>query len=213
VRASYDVSVTGRAPDSSAPAQQIEAIPRRERPAVAAMLAEAFREDPLSRWIYADHPSRLRWVRADFRLRLAQHAADELTWTNADRSGAAVWAGPGHWKGHPTGQMRAFGALWRVARNHERIGAIQRELDLRHPSAPHLYLALLGVRKDRRREGIAAAVLAPTLQHADRRGLPCYVEAGSEEAAHFYTALGFTSHGEVRLPGAPALYLMWREPR
>lgn len=177
------------------------------------MLAGAFREDPLSRWIYRDHPARLRWVRADFRLRLAQHAADGLTHMTADHSGAAVWAAPGAWKGHATGQIRTLAALLRVARNHERIGAIQRELDRRHPHVPHFYLALLGVDVRRRHEGIGAALLAPTLRLSDARRIPAYVEAGSEEAAAFYATVGFDVQGEVRVPGAPAVYLMWREPR
>lgn len=187
-------------------------VQRSERPAVAAMLADAFRDDPLSRWIYADHPSRLRWVRADFRLRLAQHGPDDLTFATDDLAGAAVWAAPGHWKGHTRGQLRAIPALWRVALNQERISAVQRELDRRHPGPPHLYLALLGVAEHRRREGIGGAVLAPTLVEADERRLPAYVEAGSPEAAEFYGTLGFDLHGEVRLRGAPVVYLMWREP-
>jgi predicted N-acetyltransferase YhbS len=186
---------------------------RSDRPAVAEMLAKAFRDDPLSRWIYRDHPARLRWVRADFRLRLAQHAADGLTYMTDDGSGAAVWAAPGAWKGHPTGQLRTLSALVRVARNHERIGAIQRELDRRHPAVSHLYLALLGVAEERRHEGIGGALLAPTLMLADERALPCYVEAGSHDAAAFYATLGFALHGEVKVPGAPTVYLMWREPR
>lgn len=177
------------------------------------MLADAFRDDPLSRWIYRDHRARLRWVRADFRLRLAQHAADQLTFTTDDLSGAAVWAAPGAWKGHASGQLRTLAALVRVARNHERIGAIQRELDRRHPAPPHLYLALLGVAESRRHEGIGGALLAPTLIEADARKLPAYVEAGSADAAAFYATLGFDMHGEVRLPGVPTVYLMWREPR
>lgn len=187
-------------------------VERSERAAVAAMLAGAFRDDPLSRWIYADHPSRLRWVRADFRLRLAQHGPDRLTFATDDLSGAAVWAAPGYWKGHTRGQLRAIPALWRVALNQERISAVQRELDRRHPKPPHLYLALLGVDERRRREGIGGAVLAPTLIEADERRLPAYVEAGSPEAAEFYGTLGFDLHGEVRLRGAPVVYLMWREP-
>lgn len=177
------------------------------------MLAEAFDEDALSRWIYRDHPDRLRWVRADFRLRLAQHAADGLCFTDAQLSGAAVWAAPGHWKGHASGQLRAFLAIPRVLRNHERISAMQRELDRRHPTQPHLYLALLGVRGDRRRTGLATALLAPTLRQADDGGIPAYVEAGSQEAAAFYETLGFASIGAVELPTAPTVHLMWREPR
>ncbi len=199
-------------PDAGYRTHRVIRIERRERPQAAAMLAQAFREDALSRWIYDDHASRLRWVEADFRLRLAQHGPDRLSFATDDYAGACVWAAPGHWKGHTRGQLRAIPAMWRVMLNQERIGAVQRELDRRHPGIPHLYLALLGVDARRRREGIGGAVLAPALVQADERGLPAYVEAGSEEAAAFYARLGFELRGEVRLQSAPVVYLMWREP-
>lgn len=177
------------------------------------MLADAFVDDPLSRWIYADHPSRLRWVRSDFRLRLAQHAHDRRSFTDPQLRGACVWAAPGHWRGYTRGQWRALTAVGRVVRNYERIGRIQRELDRRHPAEPHFYLALLGVNNAHRRQGVAAAVLAPTLAECDRLRTPAYVEAGSEEAAACYQRLGFVTSGEVRVLGAPPVYLMWREPQ
>ena len=204
------MTVDARSPAGSV---AVRRVARRERARVAGMLAQAFEEDGLSRWIYSDHAARLRWVQADFRLRLAQHAADGLSFTTEDVAGAAIWAAPGHWKGHASGQLRAVGAIPRVVRNHQRIGAMQRELDRRHPSLPHLYLALLGVAAQRRREGIATALLEPGLEQADRRRIPAYVEAGSDEAAGFYETLGFARQGEVRLAGAPVVHLMWREPR
>lgn len=176
------------------------------------MLAEAFRDDELSRWIYRDHRARMRWVKADFRLRLDQHGRDGLSFTTGDCAGGAIWAAPGHWRGHPTGQARALAAMWRVARNHQRIHAVQEQLDHRHPKTPHLYLALLGVIGSRRSQGLGAALLEPTLGQADRDGVPAYVEAGSDRAAGFYERHGFRPSGEVRVPGAPVVHLMWREP-
>ncbi|MBO9533381.1 MAG: GNAT family N-acetyltransferase [Solirubrobacteraceae bacterium] len=199
--------------DTAADRQAVRRIARRERTHLAGVLARAFEDDELSRWIYRDHPSRLRWVRSDFRLRLSQHGPDDLSYTTDDLVGAAIWAAPDRWKGHATGQLRAFGAIPRVARNRVRIGEMQRELDRRHPSIPHLYLALLGVTRERRRTGLASALLVPALTLADERGWPAYVEAGSDEAAAFYESAGFSVTGAVQLPTAPVVHLMWREPR
>jgi ribosomal protein S18 acetylase RimI-like enzyme len=208
----YDGRVTVDA--RSAPDRlTVRRVARRERARVAAMLAESFVDDALSRWIYRDHPARMRWVRADFRLRLAQHGADGLAFVTPELTGAAIWAAPDHWKGHPSGQLRAFGAIPRVARNHHRITAMQRELDRRHPATPHFYLALLGVASERRRTGLATALLAPGLAQADRRSAPAYVEAGSAAAAALYERVGFRAVGEVRVADAPTVTLMWREPR
>lgn len=190
----------------------VQRVERRERARVAEALAQAFGDDELSRWIYHDHAARMRWIRADFRLRLDQHAPDRLSFTTDDYAGGVVWAAPGKWRGHPIGQARAAAALWRVTRNRVRIRAVQEQLDRRHPKPPHLYLTLLGVVPARRGQGVGSALLAPTLAEADERGLPAYVEAGSEDAAGFYHRLGFRGHGEIRVPGAPVIHLMWREP-
>lgn len=211
-RRSYDERVRAQA-DTAADRHVVRRIARRERAELAGVLARAFEDDELSRWIYRDHPSRLRWVRSDFRLRLSQHGADGLSYTTDELTGAAIWAAPGRWKGHAAGQLRAFGAIPRVVRNRVRIGEMQRELDRRHPSIPHLYLALLGVPREHRREGLATALLAPGLALANERGWPAYVEAGSDEAAAFYETAGFSITGTVQLPTAPAVHLMWREPR
>lgn len=211
--AAYDDGVQDRRLVKQSEARvTVDAVTRSDRARVAGMLAEAFRDDELSRWIYQDHRARMRWVKADFRLRLDQHARDGLSYVTGDLSGAAVWAAPGRWRGHPVGQARAFAALWRVARNHKRIHAVQEQLDHRHPKTPHYYLALLGVVADRRSEGLGAALLAPVLQIADRTATPAYVEAGSDRAAEFYARHGFRANGEVRAAGAPVVHLMWREP-
>lgn len=186
---------------------------RGDRRRAARMLTQAFADDPLSRWLYADHPARLRWVEADFRLRLAQHAADRRSYITTDAVGAAIWAAPGQWKGHLLGQGRALAAIPRVVRNYERISAMQTELDRRHPYEPHLYLALLGVLPGHRRAGVASALLSPVLAEADAGGWPAYVEAGTPQAAELYAHHGFAQVGEVRLAGAPPMALMWREPR
>lgn len=190
----------------------VRLVRRHERAEIAQLLADAFVDDPLSRWIYSDHPARLRWVAADFRLRLAQHGPDRQSFVDDALRGACVWAAPGQWRGHLRGQWRALLAMRRVLTNYERIGRMQRELDRRHPALPHYYLALLGVGAAHRRQGVAAALLAPTLAECDARKLPAYVEAGSEEAASCYLRHGFAVRGEVRVPAAPPVYLMWREP-
>ncbi len=191
----------------------VRPLERRDRRHAARMLTTAFADDPLSVWLYRDHPARLRWVEADFRLRLAQHAADRLSFITGDGTGASIWAAPGRWKGHPRGQLRALTAIPRVIRNFERISAMQTELDRRHPHEPHLYLALLGVLPGHRREGVASALLAPALRQADQRRWPAYVEAGTPQAAELYGQHGFEVIGEVTVGGAPPMSLMWREPQ
>jgi ribosomal protein S18 acetylase RimI-like enzyme len=46
----------------------------------------------------------------------------------------------------------------------------------RSPQEPHWYLQTLAVRPDRQRQGVGSFLISPTLERADRDGLPVYLE-------------------------------------
>jgi GNAT superfamily N-acetyltransferase len=85
-----------------------------------------------------------------------------------------------------------------------RFQRLDRIMDEHHPHDPHHYVALVGVRKERRGNGIATAMLRRHHRVLDRDGVPAYLEAVSPETAGLYAALD---------EGGPYLYPMWREPQ
>jgi ribosomal protein S18 acetylase RimI-like enzyme len=89
------------------------------------------------------------------------------------------------------------------------------ELEKRHPTEPHYYLAVLGTRPADRGRGCASATLAPVLERADSEGTGCYLESSKEDNVAFYARHGFEVTDTYDLAGGkgPRLWLMWREAR
>jgi predicted N-acetyltransferase YhbS len=74
------------------------------------------------------------------------------------------------------------------------------------------YLGVLATRPERRREGLATAVLRPILRQADRLGIACCLETSTPENRRFYERRGFTQATAVALPGGPATWWLRRAP-
>src|SRR5690606_12687996 len=87
-------------------------------------------------------------------------------------------------------------------------------MEREHPKTPHLYLFTVGTRKAARGKGLGKTLMAPVLEAADRKGLPCYLENSNPANTGFYRSRGFE---RMKLfepgPGGPPLEAMWREPR
>lgn len=62
------------------------------------------------------------------------------------------------------------------------------------------YLSIIGVVPQRQGEGLGAALLAPTLAHADRDGVHCYLETFNSRSVCFYHKLGFQEVGAYAEP-------------
>jgi predicted N-acetyltransferase YhbS len=95
------------------------------------------------------------------------------------------------------------------------IEAVAAALGAHRPAEPHWFLATMGTRPERQRQGLGAAVLRPVLDELDRRGEPACLETSSAENVAFYSRLGFEVLVRIEdLPGAaPETWVMWRVPR
>jgi GNAT superfamily N-acetyltransferase len=189
---------------------------RRARPTdfgpLAAMLARAFYDDPVTAWFYPDAGRRLRHVRRFFHIRLRQLADQELLYTTRDLSGAALWAGPGRWREDLRQSLMLVPMLPvllpRIVRSTHAVRAIER----RHPVEPHFYLSVLGTEPRQQGGGIGSALLGPVLQRCDAEGTGAYLECSKEGNVDFYARHGFAVTERIELPDGPPLWLMWRRP-
>jgi GNAT superfamily N-acetyltransferase len=184
-------------------------------PKVAAVLADAFIDDPLYTWLL---PGSLRLrarLRTMFEAEMEHYVIPTGTvWTTPGYDGAVTELPPGAWEmpmsftgNEAIKLMRAFGTRLALA------GRVQRAMEERHLREPHFYVRTVGVRTALQGQGVGSALMQPTLERADALGLPTYIEASSQRSAALYERLGFVHMDVFELPdGGPPVWLMRRPP-
>jgi GNAT superfamily N-acetyltransferase len=182
-----------------------------DAPALAAMLARSFDDDPVLMWAHPDPRKRPRRGAAFFAGRLRTLLEHELCWTDDELAGAALWAPADAWAAPPGELVRGLPHLtWRRAPIVlYGLGQVERA----HPREPHYYLSVLGVDPRAQRQGRGSALLRPGLEMCDREGVPAYLETGKTRNVGFYERHGFRVTQEMTLPRGPKVWLMWRDPR
>jgi len=183
--------------------------------AMAVQLARTFWDDPVAAYVFPKEARREAGLRAFFG---TQMRGDYLPFGGCYVAegyvGSAIWAPAG--KPMLTGLrglMTMVPVFPYVASN---IMATLRLLNLvesEHPRQPHWYLASLGTAVEEQGKGIGTALMQPVLGHCDAEGVPCYLESSKERNVPFYRRHGFAVVKEVRVPGGPTLWTMWREPQ
>jgi GNAT superfamily N-acetyltransferase len=188
-------------------------------PAAATALARALLDDP--GWIYTFPDATTRLARMDKLLAIAIRALylhrDEC-WTleqdGGGLAGAALWEPPGD---HDVPIGRALLALPRIAWILGRripVGVdIVRQMEKRHPTEPHWYLAILGIDPAFQGRGLGPRLLAPVLDRADADGLLCWLESANPKNHGFYRRLGFEVADVHRFTDEFSLTFFARQPR
>ena len=179
-------------------------------PALAESLARAFEDDPMTLYAHPRRSTRRRRLRFWFAGRLGTLLDEELVFCDEERRGAALWAAPDRW------ELPAREVLRSLRLANRRLPQLLvgfRRVESRHPTEPHFYLAVLGVEPGTQRRGLGSRLLEPMLGRCDTEGVPAYLESSKERNVPFYERHGFRVTDEVRMPGGPPLWLMWREPR
>jgi ribosomal protein S18 acetylase RimI-like enzyme len=94
----------------------------------------------------------------------------------------------------------------------ERLGSLSEQLGANHPhDRDHWYLMAIGVSPAAQGRRLGSALLAHTLA-ADAAEAPAYLEATSTRSRALYECFGFEVLAEMRAPGGPPLWAMWRQP-
>lgn len=184
-------------------------------PKVAAVLADAFINDPVYTWLVPGSLRRQARLRTMFAAEMEQYVVPNGTvWTTSAYDGAVSELPPGAWE-MPlsfTGKealkwLRAFGRRLALA------GRVHHAMEERHLREPHFYVRTVGVRTALQGQGVGSALMQPTVERADSAGLPTYIEASSERSAALYERLGFVHMDVLELPeGGPPVWLMRRPP-
>jgi len=128
----------------------------------------------------------------------------------------AAWLAPGSFPRSSPEQwrrdVRSVGLLLRVS-NRRRAARLLREVDRRHPHAPHWYLGLLATDPSAQGRGLGTKALQPVLDRCDVDGVAAYTETQKHANIAWYARSGFEAIDEIRLPDTPPIWRLWRDPR
>ena len=192
-------------------------------PELAAVLSQAFADEPPLTWVQPDDALRARVQPAMFHAALRYiYPVERGTEVLLERGailGAAIWAPPGSWRAPPWQQLRAIPGLIRALgirhfRQYAQRGkAVEDALHRAHPSDPHWYLATLGTDPQAQGEGVGSALVRSGVERCDREGEPAYLEC-LEPLVLYYERFGFEITGEIEMPeDVPDQVSMWRQRR
>jgi GNAT superfamily N-acetyltransferase len=182
---------------------------------LTATLTQAFLDDPLTSWIFADEAARPAQLASWMRLTSDMGLTRGHLYTAGENHAAAVWSPP---------DVTLFDELWgaRLAellsgtlgdRAGEVLGGLARAFASHSERESHFYLFTLGTHPERQGRGLGACVVEPVLAICDREGLPAYLESSKERNLPFYQRLGFEVLGEIRVAeDGPRLWPMRRSP-
>lgn len=198
---------------------EIRPARRTDVPDLGRVLARAFQEDPVFRWLQPD-PDRRAATTPGFFAAMARHhflggGSVEVAVSETGLGAATLWNPPGRRDQHPLEQIAMLPAVVRAFRG--RLGAaraLDNVMKENHPEEPHWYLAVIGSDPLVRGAGFGQALMRSRLERCDAEGAPAYLESSHPDNIPYYMRFGFDLMNEFPAPGGgPPLFPMWREPR
>ncbi|WP_202879305.1 GNAT family N-acetyltransferase [Nocardioides cynanchi] len=185
---------------------EVRAATREDRDDVVRVMASAFDDDPVTRWLVPEGRSLVPLFRAHLGTANAHAQSVDVAVADGVAVGAAIWQEPGYrvstWR-----QLAAIPAYARALGRHLGRGATVESV--MHRARPHEeFWYLAGVGAVRRGEGIGSAMLRHRL---DRVAGPAYLESSKQENISLYERFGFEQRDPIRVPGGPELWPMWRK--
>jgi GNAT superfamily N-acetyltransferase len=181
---------------------------------LAQVVAEAFFDLIVCRWLVPDPAERRRVLRPDFEI-IVEHGIQHGTVdTTDDLDAVAVWFSDAP---EGMGEIRDYDArlVAAVAPHTERFVQLDDVMHDSHPTErPHEYLSLLAVSPAAQQAGLGSALLKTRHDELDAKGIPAYLEASSRRSRALYLRNGYVEVGTpLVVPDGPEImYPLWREP-
>lgn len=184
-----------------------------DRPAIAAMLARAFADDPAMTYIFPDPRDRAKRLPRLFAI-LFDVDAGGMRLITGDVEAATLWQRPGASRATRMDMVRRViplvGALGFVLPRALRVGDA---LEAHAPTGRHWYLHIAGVDPAHQGKGLGGASIREGLARATADGVPTYLETATERNVGLYRSLGFEVTSEWSVPkGGPKFWSMLRAP-
>ncbi len=194
---------------------QIRRVGRAEAKTVGAVLADAFRDDPVMTRVQPDPAFIHRYFETVFK---SQYRRYGLCFMTQDQSGAAMWLPPGIQPAFPPLSF-IVSWCWRFLRQRKGLRRVLAVNRLKHynkkirPAFAHYYIHALGVVNGCQKQGIGSALLKTMLPVCDREGWAAYLECSNERNLPLYNRHGFRVIGEYDIfRNGPRVWFMLRDP-
>lgn len=192
---------------------EIRLATRERVPAVAAMLARAFADDPMIQVSLAPEDRDER-ARRFFTLLDEEWADLGVLWEAGDAAGAAAWIPPEQHDALADQNAALRDAFHALSPDGGVLhDALWDWVESKIPDEPVWFLDQIGVDPTRQGEGIGGALIELGLGWARRDGTPAFLETGIARNVAYYERFGFrlVDEGDAPLDG-PHVWFMRFEP-
>ena len=185
---------------------------------LAGVLAKAFHEEPLMRWLLPDDMTRSKRLEIMFSTLLGRLylplGSTYAAYSREKVSGCAVWCPPNAWRA-PSWRIALMAPTMALALKERVLAGLSllRAMEKNHPSGSHWYLAYLGVSPEAQGTGAGAALLMHGLERCDAEGSCAYLETSRHTNVLLYERFGFRVSQAFATPGGVSAWGMYREPQ
>jgi GNAT superfamily N-acetyltransferase len=182
-----------RVDDPAEEAPEARPAEQRDVPRIAATLTVALADSRWTRWALPDDGRMQRLTRLHELDAGHRGVATQSAWVTDDVDAVAVWEPPAGTAPLPADVAAALARELPYLRG-DRAATVAETVAMTNaarPSEPHWWLAHLGVRPTARRQGLAAAVLAPVLVRCDTERALAAAAAYSWATVRFLRGFGF----------------------
>jgi GNAT superfamily N-acetyltransferase len=204
-------------PDEEGP--EVRPAEQRDVPRIAATLTVALADSRWTRWALPDDGRMQRLTRLNELDAGHRGVATRSAWVTDEVTAVAVWEPPDGAADTAPLPADVSAALARElpylrADRAPAVADTAAMIATARPTEPHWWLAHLGVRPSSRRQGLAAAVLAPVLVRCDAEGTLAAAAVYSWANARFLRGFGFEVTLSTRTAdGDLPLWVMVRQPQ
>lgn len=184
-----------------------------DAPRSGRIIARAFDDDPVNRWLFGHRamaPTFAALARHLYLKRGFDHIVD-------GERGAALWLMDARDKAVPALTTLRVAAVLAASAG---FGAMRRGLALdaaftnAHPPEPHAFLFAIGVVPEAQGKGHGGELMRAGLLHVDAAHMPAYLESTKASNLPIYRHYGFEELPILAVPtGCPPIYPMWRAAR
>jgi len=183
------------------------------------VLVRAYDQDPHVNWTVLKDEKRSQRMANFFEI-LVNHCGMKYdhAFTTEDLSGIAVWYPPEPRDSWRSSFLKNLILLpkWILVlgiRGMPSGMAAAKLMEKHHLKRPHYYLAPLGVDPVHQGRGIGSHLLQHGLRMCNEKGVPAYLETGTEENIRFYMKHDFKVIEEFFFPRGPKIWTMLYEPK